>query len=411
MVELNAAKRQQWILLSNGLAQLAVVVVVIIKPWDWHNEFMTLAPIGRDFINFWAGGHLALAGKTDILVDLIGYNHLLIEAFQRRPDEWFIFSYPPHALLFLVPFGAIHHLPSVLVWTALNLFCIERTVRLLSAERSLALLACLSPAVLMMVAFGHFSGALAYATTYILVRGHERPAIGGVLLALMTVKPQLAAVFGLFLLFTGYWRVVLFSVPATLVLLAASVLAFGIKPWVNFLEWTVPLHNKLIADFYYGSLLVVVSVYIGARLIGLPGWAANGVQAAFSLVVLTQAIRLFNRRGADACAIAIAVFAVIAALPYFNCYDLAIFAPAMTVALFGRGRGENVPFLPLVPALLLWLAPMYAIPFGILGWPIVHPVIAGVLLYLLYRHGRTEADRAAGGRGRPAHPPQPASAA
>jgi hypothetical protein len=167
----------------------------------------------------------------------------------------------------------------------------------------------------------------------------------------------------------------------------------------------------MISDFQYGSLMVVVSVYCGARLFGLPGWAANGLQAVFSLFVLAKSVLLFRRRGPDACAITIALFAVIAALPYFSCYDLVIFAPAMTVALFERGD-RDVPFLPLMPALLLWLAPLYAVPFGMQGWPVIQPILAAVLLVLLLRHDRrpaaaedVRADEGAGlGASRPAVP-------
>lgn len=381
-------KPQQWILVTNGLAQTLVIYWIFMQPWQHEIGFMTLAPIGRDFVNFWLGGHIAATGNLDLLVDWFGYNDLLNQILHRQAEEMFFFSYPPNLLPFLVPFGVIHHLPAVILWTALNLFCIERAVRLLTPDRWIALAACLSPATLMMVAFGHFTGVLALLATFILRHGQARPVVAGVCLGLMTVKPQFAAVFGLFLLGVGYWRAVLVSVPVMLALIGVSVLAFGIKPWINFFEATVPLHSRMISEFFYGSLMVVVSVYCGARLIGLPGWAANGLQAVFSLVVLAKSVLLFRRRGPDACAIAIVLFAVIAALPYFNCYDLAIFAPAMTVALFEDAGRDDLPFLSLPGALLLWLAPVYAVPFGMQGWAIVQPILAALLLALLFGRDR-----------------------
>jgi hypothetical protein len=303
----------------------------------------------------------------------------------------FFFSYAPNLLPLLVPFGAMPAVPSVLVWTGLNLVCMWCTVRLFTPDRSVALAACLCPATLMMVAFGHFGGVLALIATFVLLHGKTRPVIAGLGLGLMTVKPQLAAVFGLFLLATGYWRAALVSVPPTLALVGLSVAAFGLEPWVNFLEQTAPLHSRMFTEFYYGLLMSVVSVYCGARLMGLSGLAANGLQGVFSLAVLAKSVRLFGRRGPDACAIATVLFAVIAALPYFNCYDLAIFAPAMTVALFDPARRDDLPFLTLPAVLLLWLAPVYAVPFGMQGWPVIQPILAALLLALLFRHDRQPA--------------------
>lgn len=384
-------KRDQWILVTNGVAQAAVIAWVFMQPWQHEIGFMTLAPVGRDFVNFWLGGHLALTGQTDLLVDWQGYNDLLRHLFGRRSEEMFFFSYAPNLLPFLVPFGAIPAVPSVLVWTGLNLACVWWTVRLFTPDRSVALAACLCPATLMMVAFGHFGGVLALVATFILLHGKTRPLIAGLGLGLMTVKPQLATVFGLFLLATGYWRAVLVSVPATLALIGISVAAFGLQPWVNFVEQTAPLHSRMITEFYYGSLMSVVSVYCGARLMGLSGLAANGLQGVFSVAVLAKSVRLFGRRGPDACGIAIVLFAAIAALPYFNCYDLAVFAPAMTVALFDPARRDDRSFLTLPAALLLWLAPVYAVPFGMQGWPVIQPILAALLLELLFRHDRRPA--------------------
>lgn len=198
--------KQRW-LVFGGFAFSAVLFFVVYQPRNL-SRFMVGAPVGRDFVNFWTGGYLALQGRLDLLVDFAGYNDFIAATFHRdNPFDERVFSYPPHILLFLVPFATLPIVPAVFLWTALNVWLIGRSVRLLARdEPALCLAACLSPAVVTMVAFGHFGGALAFLATYVLTRTEARPHIAGICLALMSVKPQLALAFGIFLLFTGRWR-------------------------------------------------------------------------------------------------------------------------------------------------------------------------------------------------------------
>ena len=387
------SRRDCRLLVSGGAVVCLFMLVLICRPWDLENAFMIGAPIGRDFSNFWLTARLAIEGKLDLLVDIAGYNDLLLSRiFHHVPDDWLVFSYPPHILPFLVPFGALPFGPAVALWTLANLWLMACAVRLLSAERGLPWAACLSPAAFMMVAFGHFGGALAYLATYLLVRGDRRPAAAGGCLALVSVKPQLAVSLALFLALVGRWRVVLWSVPATAGLVGLSVLAFGIKPWLNFFDWTVPFHARMFANLSVNAFWMM-SVYTAAIIGGLPRWTAWALQLAFSVVVMGTAILLFIRKGKNPRTVALGLFAAVAALPYSAIYDLAIVTPALTVALFADQAGEDRPFLPHGLAAALWLAPSFAIALGLVGLPLVPAVIAATLLVALYGQCRPRVAR------------------
>lgn len=79
-----------------------------------------------------------------------------------------------------------------------------------------------------MVAHGHFGGVLGFLATWALLNANRRPALAGVCLALITVKPQFAAALGGFMLLAGFRRAVLLAVPPTALLVAASIVVFGI---------------------------------------------------------------------------------------------------------------------------------------------------------------------------------------
>jgi hypothetical protein len=376
------AMRDRRILVAGGLAVALLIYVVVCRPWDLHDAMMIGAPIGRDFANFWIGGRLAIEGRLDLLVDFDGYNELLFQIFHHNP-RGFVFSYPPHILLFLVPFGALPFLPAVLAWSGGNLWLIWRTVRLLSPDRGLAWAACLSPAALMMVAVGHFGGALGFLATYILTRGSRQPVLAGCALALLSVKPQLAAGFALFLLLVCQWRIVLAAAPVTAGLVGLSVLAFGTKPWLGFFDWTLPFHAQLLSNFQVGAFRTAISVYTTARMEGLGDAFARVLQLAIGLPVLAGAVVLFVRKGPTPATIALGLFAVLAMLPYTAVHDLAILIAALTVALFAALAADDRPFLPLGAASALWFAPAFAIPFGQLALPLVGVVVTTVLVAAL----------------------------
>src|SRR5205807_135098 len=182
------------------------VVVAMCQPWDLTDHFMVGAPFGRDFVNYWMGGRLALDARLDVLTDLHAYNALIAARFGHTAEDFFVFSYPPTLLPFLVPFGALPYLPALIAWTAINLALLAWSVRLITADPRPMVAACLSPAALTMVAYGHFGGAMAALAILALTRGARQPVLAGLCLALMTIKPQLAAAIGLLMLLLAQWR-------------------------------------------------------------------------------------------------------------------------------------------------------------------------------------------------------------
>ena len=117
-------------------------------------------------------------------------NALIAAQFGHTAEDFFIFSYPPTLLPFLVPFGALPYLPAVIAWTAINLALLAWSVRLIAADRRPLVAACLSPAALTMVAYGHFGGALAALAILALTRGARQPVLAGNFLRLTASAGQ-----------------------------------------------------------------------------------------------------------------------------------------------------------------------------------------------------------------------------
>ena len=284
-----------------------------------------------------------------------------------------VFPYPPSARLLMLPFGAMPYGAAAAIWSALNLFCIYRAAELIQPRRDLALFAALSPAALVALASGYAGGFLALMAAIVVVQGRERPGRAGLCLALITVQPQLALLLGLMLSLLGYRRAVLIAIPWTLALLAASVITFGVDPWTEFLRAgaTQPA--------------AALSLDAGARMVGLPGWAAQTLQWSFGFAALAGAAVVFLRRGPEPRSIALLLLAVILALPGAGSDVFVVAAPALTLALFAARPGDERLFLPLVPAALLWGIPVLAALFGAVAWPVAPVVVAAIVLAALAR--------------------------
>jgi hypothetical protein len=382
------------LLVYGGCAFALAIVIALCEPWDLTDHFMIGAPFGRDFVNYWMGGRLALEGHLGLLADMRGYNARIVDIFGHSAQDFFVFSYPPSLLPFLVPFGALPYVPALVAWTAVNLALLAWSVRLIAADRRPMVAACLSPAAVTMVAYGQFGGAMAALSILALTRGARQPFVAGLCLALMSVKPQLAAAVGLLMLLIGHWRAVAWSVPGAAGLAGLSVLLFGLAPWLDFFQVTVPFHVWLIHDFTIDHLRMTLSLYAAGRLAGLSFIAAQALQTAFGFAAVAGAALLTWRDGLNPRTLTLLLLAGIVGLAYFQHYDLAVVAPALSVALFGREQREGRPLLSLIPASLLWLAPPLAIPFGIDHRPIINLVVAGALtigLVTEWRSGRVSA--------------------
>jgi hypothetical protein len=147
------------------------------------------------------------------------------------------FVYPPHAQMLLLPFGVMPPTAAVAIWTALNVFCLWHAAERLGPRRDLALLACLPPAALLMVATGYPAGFLALMAVLVLTLGQSRPGLAGLCLALMTVHPPVALLLLLLVLLRGHWRAAASAAAWAVALFAVSVITVGLPAWTQYAQY------------------------------------------------------------------------------------------------------------------------------------------------------------------------------
>jgi hypothetical protein len=304
-----------------------------------------------DFTNLWGASRLALQGHVADLFDVDAYRQELRALFTPfMPDqEW---SYPPSLLLFGLPLAMLPVLPAYLLWTACTLLLLFLSLKTLDLPLGIRLLILLSPAACIDLMFGQ-NGAL---TAALLLSGlallPRRPIMAGILLGLLTVKPQLGLLVPFCLLAGGHYRAIGSAAITAILLVLVTGVAFGWDVWPLFLEKTRPLMSSIMeAPYPQGYQKHGATFFLLFRSLGLGLPASYALQGLFTAAGIAAAFWLWRpeRRIDPATRVCLTGVLTLVAMPYGYVYDAVPLNIA--AAFFFRKRRE--------PALLLAIAWIY----------------------------------------------------
>jgi hypothetical protein len=341
---------------SAGFALLAAII--------WF-KFSVLhptgEPLGGDFVSFWAASKLVLSGHA-----ADAWRPALHAAAEDRlfsgPHGYLAFFYPPPYLLLCGPLALLPYGWSALLWmTATTGLGVWATWRALHKRLPLAALLAF-PAIWINIGCGQ-NGALSLA---ILSGGFalmpRRPILGGLILACLVIKPQLAIALpfvlgGAALAQPRYWRTFIATGAGALMLCGLSWLVFGHAGWSAFLANSVYAREALHRGLVDPALMQ--SLFAGLRVLGVAFTPAFAAQVLLSLAALGAAAYLSFRHRLEGPALgALAVAATVLATPFMLDYDLVILAlPLGWLCVEGAQKGFRdreklllliVFFLPLV---------------------------------------------------------------
>jgi hypothetical protein len=315
--------------------------------------------VGRDFLNFWMYGRAAALPDPSHWYDAVAYQRALAALLgPGYPGQnW---SYPPTVMLFAAPFGLIGYLPALLVWTVLNLTVFLAVAMRHIADRRALLALMVCPAA----AFCLMSGQSSFLTAAMLIGSFalldRRPLIAGVLIGLLTVKPQLGVLLPVMLIASARWRVFAVATLTALALAALAAALFGTQSWIAFVTQGLPTQNIVLSDPEGIATPFYPTVFMNLRGIGLGYAPAMAVQACFALAAAGVVAWAF-RRHADAdprLLFALFVACSIAAVPYLLVYDTLALSFAVLALLAGGALDSRG----------VWLArPVYWLPLLQIG--------------------------------------------
>jgi alpha-1,2-mannosyltransferase len=333
--------------------------------------------VGRDFGVMWIAGRMAWQGQ---IAELYGAAMPEAVAAAFGPAEAGTFYYPPVGLLLFVPFGFLSFPAAAMAWVALTGTAFATAVGRIAGWRGVPA-ALAFPAAIICALYGQNGLLLAALLGLAAVTLDRYPVVAGVAIGCLAYKPHVAVLAPLILVLTWRWRAFLAAGGTTLLLIGASVLAFGIRSWTAFVA-DLPAAEALYATGVPG-FAKFASPYAAARLLGASagtGWTVQALCAAGAIGFLVWAAR---RCRDGTAAIAAMTAATGFCVPFLGEYDLPILAipGAWLIA-----SAEREGWLPLerLSVIALYIAPFVVTVLAPRGVPLA-PLAMGLLMLCVGR--------------------------
>jgi hypothetical protein len=333
-----------------------------------------------DFANLWAGGRLASAGDTSTLLDPEAYRAWMRATFTPElPErEW---SYPPTMLLLTVPFAQLPLTMAFLVWTSSTLLALWLALRGSGIAIAAAVATVLSPSACVDIIFGQTGALTAALFLGGLLLIDRRPIVAGILIGLLTVKPQLGLLIPICLIAAGRWRVLAVATITTIVLILVTGIVFGWSVFPLYLEKTAPLMRAVLeAPFPMPYQANGITLFLATRTLGAAVPLAYAIQLVAGIGAAVLAWKVWRRVEVDiTLRVALVACLALLATPYGYSYDMVAYSFA-TVVLLQRAGWRLKPAV-----LLCWLWPG-ATNFAMvqLNLPLT-PLIVALAAWLVYR--------------------------
>lgn len=313
----------------------------------------------EDLIAFWRASQMALAGEA-----AAAYDRLAFQAVLTPPNNTLLWWNPPHAFLLIWPLSLAPYGVAKLIWMAGSLAALAGIAKL-SRASALGLAAILiSPAAFASLLILQSGPFIALGLLAALLMADRRPLLCGLLLALLTVKPQYGLMAPVFLAAIGAWRAFGAAAAFTALLAFASALLFGLESWRAF--FAAPFGDHLTAVLHRDMVAIGHSL----QKAGLSESLALAAQA-LTIVGCGAAVWIAARRAPREIAIGVALLAAALASPSVWVYDW----PLVAAGLLMLARTTSPwPISLQIAAGLAWLGPLYSLGLTTMTSSLAAPV-------------------------------------
>lgn len=335
-------------------------------------------PLGCDFIVFWSASHLGLSGHAASAYDpavlyQVERSALPLVDFKAQ-STW---QYPPGFLLLVLPLSLLPYFLSLLLYLVATLAAYAAVVRRILPRPESLLPVLAMPAVFINAGGGQNGFITAALISSALLLLESRPAWAGLLIGLLTVKPQLGLLLPLVLVCGRHWRALLFACFGASLWQGLSLVLLGYDTLDAFLS-RLPVVAGWLADGLM-PMKKMPTVYALLRLLGAPAAAAYAAHAAVAVGAAAAVAWMWWQRVDTSLRYAGLVAGTLLISPYLYDYDLVWLAPAlMWFAEYGLRRGWRRGEREVMVA--AWLLPGLVVAL----YALLHVQLAVLLLLALF---------------------------
>lgn len=312
-------------------------------------------PIGTDFSNVYAAGVLTLSGKAPDAYDPKLQHAAEIAVFEGRDVPFFGWHYPPFFLMIAALLALMPYALALLCWLAVSLPAFMIAVHAIVPRRETWLVTAAFPAVFVNVGHGQNAFFTAALLGGFLTLLNRRPVIAGILLGLLSYKPQFGLLIPLVLLVTGRWTTILSATATVAALIGASTLLFGMSVWHAFIE-SATFTRTIVLEAGGTGWEKIQSLFSAVRMWGGSIDAAYAAQGALALTLAASVVWLWRSQAAFELKAAALAIACLLATPYVLDYDMVVLGIAIAFLVrHGLARGFHPYEISLLA--LTWAAP------------------------------------------------------
>ena len=365
---------------SRRLIGIAVLILLAVSGLNYsYYGYSMLFPVegefinrngdiaGGDFLVFYNAAVMTLTGSASAVWDHSTFATNLLNIYGEKINQLNFFN-PPVALLMWAPFGLLHHIHALWLWTALPLIALGWLIFRLTYSWLATGLTLIAPLTAYTAGAGQTGIVYAVLMAGFMLAHERHPTKAGGIVAMVAIKPHLALAMPFCLLIDRNWRALTAMVATVTILSAAISLVFGFGIWISFFEG-IRSHSGTFFQSNNVAFDRAPSILMFALKLGASNKVAWCIQIVCSLTTLFL-LALTWRSTDDSLYRAFALALAICLLtPKIMHYDaMVLLVPiAMLVPSIVRGTAEISLVLL---AILIWYLPFFEPTFKALDY---HP--------------------------------------
>ncbi len=381
-----------------SIAMLLIYGVLMVL-WAWESKGFTSDRIvrpGGDYSVFWSASYLALKGDAAKVYDYASLKPVIMAFGSMKGGANFFLPwlYPPTFLLLVMPLSLLPFVLSYLLFicgtAVMYMAAIFRILDIRVVPRHVVLLPVVAfPGAIEAAMIGQNSFLTAGVAAWSLIHLRGRPVLAGILIGLLSVKPQLAVVFPVAMLADRAWKTFFIAAATAIVMAASSVGLFGWEAMSGFLENSSLFREQLLEqgrNGWYSS----PTAFAMMRLAGAPVALAYGAQAACAIFAIIALLKVWSGQTSMELRIAAVATATLLVSPYLWYYELTWLGIAIAgMAIDGMRRGWKKGERELL--LAAWLLPFLLGVNRVAELPQAGAVVTLLLMAAILRRARSGA--------------------
>jgi arabinofuranan 3-O-arabinosyltransferase len=296
----------------------AAVLLVFLLQQNWILTSGGI-PMPSDYLAYRAAGIAALRGNAASVYDPHSFH--LLQVYLSKPfPNYFYWNYPPPFFFVTASLAMLPYVAAFLLWLGATAAAFAVAVGRIAGRPKVVMAVFASPVVFLTAYVGQNGFLSAALIGAFLLCLRERPTIAGILLALMTYKPQLGILFPLVLLAGCHWRTLCSASVAAAIITGASIVAFGLDSYALFFR-SLSLVSGSYLTLGGEGWAKIESMYSVARYLGAGDHAAWIVQILTSTGCALGVAWLWRSNTAYELKAAGVVVATMLSIPYLHEYD------------------------------------------------------------------------------------------